>query len=122
MKTKGSSALPRSRWAAGTFIVSLWMFSHALGLQAQVPPGCTGNVPVSAIGFLPGGHPPAVSTLKVHIGDTIFYQVQVGVAGTACQASNVNVVVKSPDGTVVQFLSAVTIFQGDTVTCPGDPR
>jgi uncharacterized repeat protein (TIGR01451 family) len=58
----------------------------------------------------------------VHVGDTIFYQLQLGVPGTACQASNVNAFIKFPDGTVVQFLSGATIFQGDTITCPGDPR
>jgi hypothetical protein len=91
-------------------------------VQAQVPPGCTGNGQLSAINFLPGGNPPPVSTLKVHVGDTIFYQLQLGVPGTACQASNVNAFIKFPDGTVVQFLSGATVFQGDTITCPGDPR
>src|SRR5262245_32154807 len=89
-------------------------------IQAQT--GCSGNGQTSTIRFLVGGFGgAAVNDITVHVGDTLFYQVTVGVPPDgSCPATNVDAFLSFPDGTEVQFLNNADIGQGVSITCPGN--
>src|SRR5215470_11439056 len=120
MKTKTNPQM------TSTMSHGLLLSACALGLlvapavRAESPPLCTGNGSGGQISFLVNGNPQP--NVTVHVGDTVFYQVSVSVAPTACNAVNVNAFLKTADGTVVQWLSNTNIDQGETVTCPGNPK
>src|SRR5215475_1767613 len=78
-------------------------------VRAEVPPSCTGNGSGGQISFLVNGNPQP--NVTVHVGDTVFYQVSVSVAPTACNAVNVNAFLKTADGVVVQWLINTNIDQ-----------
>src|SRR5262245_55031979 len=102
--------------------VSFASFIVATSVHGQVPGGCTGNGQSSAMNFFQvnTGLPPLAASVTAHIGDTLFYQLQVGVPTGACSATNINAFVTFPDGTSVQFLSGASINSGTTVICPGN--
>src|SRR5215813_3831439 len=99
-------------------------------VQAQVPPLCQGNGSQGSINFCL--NPPACDTLSssrtVHVGDTVNYELEVGIQNGRCSATNVNAFVKFPDGRVIQFLSGATLIgspaggASTAIRCPGDPQ
>src|SRR5205809_80274 len=66
---------------------------------------CQGNGQSSTINFLILGQNPR-NDVAVHVGDTLSYQVSVGVPGDqSCAATNVDAFLETADGAVIQFLS-----------------
>ena len=79
---------------------------------------CSGNGQSSTIKFRVGGA--LQNDVTVHPGDTLFYEVTVGVPkDLSCAATNVDAFLAFPDGTVVQFLSKACIAgNGGSISCP----
>ena len=111
-----------------SMVVALFLLlAQVSGLLAQNPScpvpivPCSGNGQSSKLSLLVGGVPQ--NDAVVHVGETLFYQVTVGVAADqSCAETDVNAFLGLPDGTVVQFLSRACIAgNGGTITCPGDP-
>src|SRR5262245_7569314 len=88
--------------------------------KAETPPGCTGNGSGGQINFLVGGVPQP--NVTVHVGDTLFYQVRASVGPAACKATNVNAFLKTADGVIIQWLSNMTLDQGEEIICPGNSK
>src|SRR5438094_3874221 len=111
-----------------SMVVALFLLlAQVSGLLAQNPScpvpivPCSGNGQSSKLSLLVGGVPQ--NDAVVHVGETLSYQVSVGVAADqSCAETNVNAFLGLPDGTVVQFLSRACIAgNGGRITCPGDP-
>src|SRR5262245_16129761 len=105
--------------SVAAFCCVAWLVQTSL-LQAETPPGCTGNGSGGQINFLVAGVPQP--NVTVHVGDTVFYQLRASVGAQACKATNVNAFLKTADGVVVQWLSNTTLDQGEEIICPGSSK